>query len=64
MPDNLPVIGSAADTPRAFHAFGISTHGLQMAPVVGQVLADLMTGGAGRFNLSPFRIDRYDRKVP
>ena len=64
MPDNLPVIGSAADTPRILHAFGFLVHRFQMAPVVGQVLADLVTGGSSRFNLLPFRIDRYNRKVP
>ncbi|WP_170546888.1 NAD(P)/FAD-dependent oxidoreductase [Ruegeria arenilitoris] len=63
MPDNLPVIGPAVNAPRAFHAFGFSAHGFQMGPVVGQVLADLVIGGQSRFNLSPFRIDRFDRKV-
>ncbi len=63
MPDNLPVIGPAVNAPRAFHAFGFSAHGFQMGPVVGQVLADLVIGGQCRFNLSPFRIDRFDRKV-
>ncbi len=63
MPDNLPVIAPAVNAPRAFHAFGFSAHGFQMGPVVGQVLADLVTGGQTRFNLSPFRIDRFDRKV-
>ncbi|WP_299988852.1 FAD-binding oxidoreductase [uncultured Ruegeria sp.] len=63
MPDNLPVICPAVNAPRAFHAFGFSAHGFQMGPIVGQVLADLVTGGQSRFNLSPFRIDRFDRKV-
>lgn len=63
MPDNLPVIGPAVNAQSAFHAFGFSAHGFQMGPVVGQVLADLVTGGQSRFNLSPFRIDRFDRKV-
>ncbi|WP_170763326.1 NAD(P)/FAD-dependent oxidoreductase [Ruegeria lacuscaerulensis] len=63
MPDNLPVIGPAVNAARAFHAFGFSAHGFQMGPVVGQVMADLVTGGQSRFDLSPLRIDRFDRKV-
>ncbi|MBE1284174.1 MAG: FAD-dependent oxidoreductase [Rhodobacteraceae bacterium] len=63
MPDNLPVIGPAANAARAFHAFGFSAHGFQMGPVVGQVMAELVTGGTTRFDLSAFRIDRFDRKV-
>lgn len=63
MPDNLPVIGPAVNAERAFHAFGFSAHGFQMGPIVGQVLADLVIGGQSRFNLSAFRIDRFDRKV-
>ncbi len=63
MPDNLPVIGPAANADRAFHAFGFSAHGFQMGPIVGQVMADLVLGGQSRFNLTPFRINRYDRKI-
>ncbi|MCP9481289.1 FAD-binding oxidoreductase [Shimia sp. CNT1-13L.2] len=63
MPDNLPVIGPAVNADRAFHAFGFSAHGFQMGPVVGKVMADLVLTGASDFDLSAFRIDRYDRKV-
>ncbi|KIC09263.1 FAD-dependent oxidoreductase [Leisingera sp. ANG-M1] len=63
MPDNLPVIGPAANADRAFHAFGFSAHGFQMGPIVGQAMADLVLTGRSRFDLSPFRINRYDRKV-
>jgi sarcosine oxidase subunit beta len=63
MPDNLPVIGPAVNAERAFHAFGFSAHGFQMGPVVGQVMADLVLTGRTDFDLTPFRIDRYDRKV-
>jgi sarcosine oxidase subunit beta len=63
MPDNLPVIGPAVNAERAFHAFGFSAHGFQLGPVVGQVMADLVLTGRTGFDLTPFRIDRYDRKV-
>lgn len=63
MPDNLPVIGPAENSECAFHAFGFSAHGFQMGPIVGQILADLVLNGQTRFNLSPFQVNRYDRKV-
>jgi len=63
MPDNLPVIGQAVNADGAYHAFGFSAHGFQMGPVVGQVMADLVLNGQTRFDLSAFRVDRYDRKV-
>ena len=42
---------------------GFHSHGFQMGPIVGQVLADLILNGQSRFGLSAFRINRYDRKV-
>ncbi len=63
MPDNLPVIGVGVNAERAFHAFGFSAHGFQMGPVVGQVMADLILEGLSGFDLSAFRIDRFERKV-
>lgn len=63
MPDNLPVIGPAVNAANAFHAFGFSAHGFQMGPIVGKVMADLVLTGETDFDLSAFRIDRYDRKT-
>lgn len=63
LPDNLPVIGQSAKTENAYHAFGFSAHGFQMGPIVGQVMADLITKRTSHFDLSPFRIDRFERKV-
>lgn len=63
MPDNLPVISPAANADNAFHAFGFSAHGFQMGPIVGKVMADLVLTGKTDFDLSAFRIDRYDRKT-
>ncbi len=63
MPDNLPVIGPAMNADHAFHAFGFSAHGFQLGPIVGKVMANLVLTGRCDFDLTPFRIDRYDRKV-
>ncbi|KZL12826.1 FAD-binding oxidoreductase [Pseudovibrio sp. Ad26] len=63
MPDNLPVIGAGVNARNAYHAFGFSAHGFQLGPVVGDVLAQLITTGKTSFDLNPFRIDRFERKV-
>lgn len=63
MPDNLPVIGKSARGGNAYHAFGFSAHGFQLGPVIGQVMADLITEGESRFDLDPFRVNRYERNV-
>lgn len=60
MPDGIPVIGpSAADG--AFHAFGYCGHGFQLGPIVGSVIADLVTTGATNLPIESFRIDRFDK---
>jgi sarcosine oxidase subunit beta len=59
MPDKLPVIGPGAAAPGVFHAFGFSAHGLQLAPIVGQVMADLLSRGRCDFDLAPFAADRF-----
>lgn len=63
MPDNLPVIGASPRRAKAYHAFAFSAHGFQMGPVVGEVMADLITTGKSEFDLQPFRVNRFDRKV-
>ena len=61
--EELPVIGPSVNAENAWHAFGFSAHGFQMGPIVGQVMADLVTGSKVCFDLHPFRIDRFERKV-
>ncbi|MBO9352581.1 FAD-dependent oxidoreductase [Bordetella petrii] len=45
--DKNPVIGFSRNTPRLLHAFGFSGGGFQIAPAVGEVLADMVTGRGG-----------------
>lgn len=63
MPDNLPVIGKSARSENAYHAFAFSAHGFQLGPVIGQVMADLVSEGYSGFDLDPFKVNRYERKV-
>ncbi|CAM8820016.1 NAD(P)/FAD-dependent oxidoreductase [Burkholderia pseudomallei] len=60
LPDGLPVIGFSRASPSAFHAFGFSAHGFQLGPIVGQLLAELITEGRPSLSLEAFRVDRFD----
>jgi sarcosine oxidase subunit beta len=60
MPDEIPVIG-ASSTPDAFHAFGFSAHGFQLGPLVGGIIADLVTKGETALPIEPFSIERFRR---
>lgn len=60
LPDGLPVIGPSRASPSAFHAFGFSAHGFQLGPIVGQLLAELITQGQPSLSLDAFRVDRFD----
>ncbi len=59
MPDGIPVIGPGRQE-GVFHAFGFSAHGFQLGPIVGSIIADLVTTGATAHPIGPFRIDRFD----
>jgi sarcosine oxidase len=44
--------------PRLLVASPCSGHGFKFTPAIGEMLADLVTTGASRFDLTPFRLDR------
>lgn len=49
--DGLPVLGESADVRGLFYATGFYRNGILLAPVAGEIVADLLTNGATR--LSP-----------
>jgi len=59
MPDHIPVIGFSATTPNLVHAFGFSGHGFQLGPLVGDIIAELITQGRSASPLAPFAIERF-----
>jgi len=64
MPDLIPVIGWSATTPNLVHAFGFSGHGFQLGPVIGEIIAELVTQGRSASPLAPFAIDRFANSSP
>ncbi|MGQ4274081.1 NAD(P)/FAD-dependent oxidoreductase [Terrihabitans sp. B22-R8] len=59
MSDGIPVIGPSATEPGLFHSFGYSLHGFQLGPIVGSILAQLITTGETNLPIEPFSIRRF-----
>lgn len=58
-PDRLPVIGFSTRHANVLHAFGFSAHGFLLGPVVGEILADLVTTGETALPIDAFGIERF-----
>jgi glycine/D-amino acid oxidase-like deaminating enzyme len=61
MPDGVPVIGEVPKIPGFYLATGFSGHGFGIGPGAGRMIADLVSGGAPSIDMSPFRLERFDR---
>ena len=59
MPDHIPVIGPSQTMPGLVHAFGFSGHGFQLGPVIGEIIAELVTQGRSTSAIEPFSIGRF-----
>jgi glycine oxidase len=58
-PDMLPIIGPDPDHPTLIYACGHSRNGVLMAPLTGDLIADLVTESPLSHDLSQFRPDRF-----
>lgn len=58
-PDQQPVLGASATTPGLLHAFGFSGTGFQLAPAVGEVLAELVVQGESSTPIAAFSVQRF-----
>jgi glycine oxidase len=58
-PDMLPILGADPDHPFVIYACGHSRNGVLMAPLTGDVVADLVTGAPLSHDLSQFRPGRF-----
>jgi len=59
MPDDIPVIGPSSTAEGVYHAFGFSGHGFQLGPVVGSIIAELITTRKTNLPIEPFAIERF-----
>jgi glycine oxidase len=58
-PDMLPILGPDPEHESLIYACGHSRNGVLMAPLTGDLIADLVTGTPLSFDLSQFRADRF-----
>ena len=58
-PDMLPILGMDPEHPSLIYACGHSRNGVLMAPLTGDIIADLVTGTPLSHDLSQFRPDRF-----
>lgn len=62
MADDIPVIGPSGTSTGVWHSFGFSGHGFQLGPIIGSIVADLVTTGTTRASIEPFSITRFSAK--
>lgn len=58
-PDGRPLIGTDPETPSLIYACGHGRNGILMAPLTGDLVADLVTASPLRHDLVQFRPDRF-----
>jgi sarcosine oxidase subunit beta len=63
-PDWNPLLGWAPGVGGLYLALGWSGHGFKLAPAVGEVVADDVTGRAPRLDITPLSPDRFARGLP
>lgn len=58
-PDDLPVIGRSGVVDGVVHAFGFCGHGFELAPLVGDIVAQLALQGRTNRPIAAFAPDRF-----
>jgi sarcosine oxidase subunit beta len=58
-PDGNPILGEPAEVPRFYLACGFVGHGFMMAPVIGQLYAEWLTGGSRHEIFDRFLLSRF-----
>jgi glycine oxidase len=58
-PDMLPILGADPEHSSLIYACGHSRNGVLMAPLSGDIIADLVTGAPLSHDLSQFRPNRF-----
>lgn len=61
--DGVPYIGPSRRHDGLWHVFGFCGHGFQIAPAVGEAVANALLAGAPAGVLSSFAVDRFDRRA-
>ncbi len=57
-PDGIPYVGPSAQHDGLWHVFGFCGHGFQLAPAVGEIVAQSLLSGSIDPRLTPFAVNR------
>jgi sarcosine oxidase subunit beta len=64
-PDWHPILDRCPGLEGAYCAVGFSGHGFKMAPIIGQLLTELLVDGqAQALDITPLRLSRFDENDP
>ena len=58
-PDNKPILGHTPGFDNFLQLNGASGHGFMISPATTRLTADLILGRAPRYDVAPFRLDRF-----
>jgi sarcosine oxidase subunit beta len=61
MPDGIPVVGPSGTSDGVYHQFGFSTHGFQLGPGTGAMMAELVATGSTNVPIDGLGIGRFAR---
>ena len=59
MPDGIPVVGPSSTSEGVYHQFGFSTHGFQLGPGTGAMMAELVATGSTNTPIDGLEIGRF-----
>ena len=59
VPDGLPIISESRDVPGFFHVCGFSSHGYQLAPMIGRLAASMVQRQEPELPLQAFSLSRF-----
>ncbi|MDH3665788.1 MAG: FAD-binding oxidoreductase [Paracoccaceae bacterium] len=59
--DSLPLLGASPNAPAVHFAFGGQHLGLTIGARLGRMTADLIAGRKPNIDITPYRVDRFDR---
>ena len=59
MPDGIPVVGASSTSEGVYHQFGFSTHGFQLGPGTGAMMAELVATGSTNTPIDGLGIERF-----
>ena len=62
-PDANPIVSSIPEFPGLFCCAGFAGHGFMHAPIIGQLMSEMLAGAKPHLDISSFSIERFRKKT-